>query len=234
MDFKYELNKALFYNEYERVKKLIESEDFSSDLLTDTGDFAEIGAPTPVYFITQLWNIILPGNWGIAQDAVDKTISKLKLINEYFFNRFNIHTDQPINLDKYITFYQRYDYSISDDDILYKPVEVLISERYREIDIDLYCAICRADVEKVERLLKMGANDEVCFEDSTDSAYGFVNDDIIERDIWQTKTLFPNPDYNARKFSNLDVKAMIGSAWKYKMVELLNQYYKKKKEECAT
>lgn len=227
MNYKYELSKALFYNDYERVKSLIESEAFMPKLLIDSGDFADIEVPTPIYFISQLWNEILPGNWGFVQEAVDKTLIQLNLINEYFLEQFNVSLQFPANLEKYYKYICNDDYLCSDDDIMCEPIEALIAKGFRKIDIDLYCAVKRADRERVENLLKMGANDSVCFEDEDDSTYNYLCDDFGERDIWQTKTLYPNPNYDARKFSILDVHCMISSAWKYRMIALLNKYYKR-------
>ena len=77
----YDLEKALFYNDYERAVELLESEKFTTDLLIDTGDFKEFNLEMPIYFITQLWNEILPGNWGVAQDPVDKKKPNLNKIS---------------------------------------------------------------------------------------------------------------------------------------------------------
>ncbi|MBR2084589.1 MAG: hypothetical protein IJ879_08300, partial [Muribaculaceae bacterium] len=55
----YDIEKALFYNDYDRAVKLLSSERFTPDLLLDTGDFKEFNLEMPIYFITRLWNEIL-------------------------------------------------------------------------------------------------------------------------------------------------------------------------------
>ena len=68
----YELEKALFYNDYERAVDLFQSDSFSQDLLTDSGDFKDLDIAVPVYVITQLWNEILPGIWPYCQESVSQ------------------------------------------------------------------------------------------------------------------------------------------------------------------
>ena len=51
--FIFDIEKALFYNEFDKVKALFESEQFSPDLLVDCGSCKDINVPTPIYYISQ-------------------------------------------------------------------------------------------------------------------------------------------------------------------------------------
>ncbi len=227
-NFIYDLEKALFYNDYDRAVKLMKSEQFTSDLLIDTGDFKEFNLKMPIYFITQLWNEILSGDWGIAQETVDEKKPNLQRIINYFETVHHIDMNQEIDMMKYRKAIP--DVGVDDEQEsiydLFGPKENWIAKGFREIDIDLYWRAVRFDFEEVERLLIMGANDSVAFEEPDATVYQFMRDDFLERDWWQTKTLFPHPDYDQRKFFIMDVECMLESAAKYRMIKLLDKYYK--------
>lgn len=225
--FIFDIEKALFYNEFDKVKALFESEQFSPDLLVDCGSCKDINVPTPIYYISQLWNEILPGEWPLCQEAVDKHLEELYKITDYLEKVFQVPVKEPIDLSKYIKYITYYDCKTSQEDIMDITREELKARGHRDIDIDLYCATSRFDFVETERLLKLGAVDSVCFDemDKEYTTYHNMSDDFLERDDWQTHTLYPNPDYQARKYDRLFVKSMFGSAAKYRMLKLLNKYY---------
>lgn len=224
----YDLEKALFYNDYERAVKLLNSEKFTPDLLIDTGDFKEFNLEMPIYFITQLWNEILPGNWGIAQEAVDEKKPNLQKISNYFETVHHIDMSQEIDMMKYRGAIPDVDIDDEHESIfdLFEPKESWLAKGYREIDIDLYSRAIRFDFDSVEKLLIQGADDSIAFEEPDDTVYRFMSDDFMAREWWQTKTLSPNPDYEKRKFFIMDVRCMLESAAKYRMLKLLDKYYK--------
>lgn len=224
----YDIEKALFYNDYDRAVKLLSSERFTPDLLLDTGDFKEFNLEMPIYFITRLWNEILPGNWGIAQKDVDEKKPNLQRINNYFETVYHIDMSQEIDMMKYRKAIPDVGADDEQESIydLDEPKESWIAKGFREIDIDLYSSAIRFDFDEVERLLIMGANDRVAFEEPDDTVYEFMSDDFLSRDWWQTKTLFPHPDYDQREFFIFDVRCMLDSAARYRMLKLLDKYYK--------
>lgn len=221
----YELEKALFYNDYGRAVDLFQSDSFSKDLLIDSGDFKELDIAVPIYIITQLWNEILPGNWPYCQEAVDKQKVELEKISAYIESVFHINTQEPIDMMKYRVLNWDYHSDLTMDNVFYEPLETYISKGIRPIDIELYYRAKTFDFPEVEKLLKQGADDTVCFEDDDDFVYGYMRDDILEREWWQTKTLFPHPDYSKRKYYVEDINAMFCSASKKRMRKLLNKYY---------
>ena len=235
MEFKEMLKKALFYNDYDRVKALVESKQFSSSLLVDCGDFSDINVPTPIYYISQLWNEILPGNWPLCQDAVDRQLESLNKILTYLESTFQVPASNLLDLSKYSRYTTGYNlpYGVDCDsctvkDLLWETREELNAKGFRDLDIDLYCATKKCDFVEVERLLQLGAIDTVCFDEGDDesSTYAQVCDDFSERDDWQAPTLYPNSDYDARKFDMIMIHSMFGSAAKHRMRKLLNKYYK--------
>jgi hypothetical protein len=226
MGFKERLRKALIYNDFERVKNLIESDDFSSDLLNDCQDFQELGVTMPFYYISQLWYVILPGEWKLCQEAVDKQLANLEKIASYLKKKFQVDVKEPFDDNIYKL--------ILKDDLCEDPKDHLwwIEEdrlkECRQIDIDLYCAGMNFDFPETERLLQLGADDSFCFtpSDPVTSLYEEMSDDFSERDRWQTNTLYPRPDYDSRECNMLMIRCMFSSAAKYRMIKLLNKYYK--------
>jgi len=233
MEYGLELRKALFYNDFERTKALLESPSFSEELLIDCGDFASINVPTPIYYITQLWNEILPGDWPFCQEAVDGHKANLSKITSYLKNAFNVSADKPIDLQKYISVFAEYDDDSTVEDIMLESKEELVSKGFRNIDVDLYCAAIKFDFAETERLLALGADDSVFFEDDEElsSVYGYMGDDFLDRDVWQSNTLFPHPNYEKRKFEVEFTHYMMSSVAKERMVRLLNKYYEAKKSK---
>lgn len=229
MNYLFELKKALFYNNFDRTKELLESPLFSEDLLIDCGDYRNVS--TPVYYITQLWNAILPGNWGRIQDIVDRQIEELNRINSYFISKFNVDPKQPLDYSKYLKQVLYCTRDVDEDAVdevveyLDETREVLNRRGFRDLDIDLYIAAYKFDYPEVERLLKLGADDTVGLRGENGNIYAEMDDDFLERDDWQVLTLRHNPDYESREFSDESVIAMFGSAAKYKMVKLFDKYY---------
>lgn len=220
------LKKALFYNNFERVKELIESPLFSEEWLVDCRDFDIIGEKSPIYYITQLWNELLPGDWGVTQNGVDRQKFELKKITDYLRDKFGIHADLPMDVARikdidsdYIGYQTIDDVWLADDDI---------KTRVRDIDMELYCAASRFDFVESERLLRLGADPMVLMEkaDPDSSIYAEMSDDFLERDWWQTATLCPSPNYEKRKFKQMMIYAMIGSILKERMLNLFHRYTK--------
>lgn len=211
------LKKALFYNDLERVKEIVESPNFPKGWLVDCGDF--YGVPTPIYYISQLWNEILPGYWPHCQEEVDRNRNKLEKIISYIEERFQISVRAFVNLENYITFFRDGESWWNDDDFKLSG--------FREIDKLLYRAAERYDFAETERLLQMGARDDIRIEecDPESSIIEQMYDDFLEREWWQTATLRPHPNYETRKFKDVMILALFESIAKERMVKLMNRYF---------
>lgn len=211
------LKKALFYNDLERVKEIVESPNFPKEWLVDCVDFD--GVPTPIYYISQLWNEILPGYWPHCQEEVDRDMNKLEKIISYIEERFQISVRAFVNLENYITFFRDGESWWNDD-------EFKLSG-FREIDKLLYRAAERCDFAETERLLQMGARDDIRIEecDPESSIIEQMYDDFLEREWWQTATLRPHPNYETRKFEDMMILALFESIAKERMVKLMNRYF---------
>lgn len=211
------LKKALFYNDLERVKEIVESPNFPKGWLVDCGDF--YGVPTPIYYISQLWNEILPGYWPHCQEEVYRNRNKLEKIISYIEERFQISVRAFVNLENYITFFRDGESWWNDDDFKLSG--------FREIDKLLYRAAERYDFAETERLLQMGARDDIRIEecDPESSIIEQMYDDFLEREWWQTATLRPHPNYETRKFEDVMILALFESIAKERMVKLMNRYF---------
>jgi hypothetical protein len=228
MEFKQKLKKALFYNDFERTKSLFVSSNFTSDLLVDCGDFD--GIPTPVYYISLLWNEVLPGDWGFINDVVGKQRENLNKITTFIEDKFQVSAKGCLNLQLYRKFYNyEEEYDVNDvESIMFSSKDELYDVGFRDIDIDLYCAAYLFDFNKTERLLQLGAKDDICkYKNEEDSSiYAKMRDDFLEREDWQTQTLKPHPDYKIRKCNKRIIRSLFRSAAKYRMVKLMDKYYK--------
>lgn len=228
MEFKQKLKKALFYNDFERTKSLFASSNFTSDLLVDCGDFE--GVPTPIYYISLLWNEVLPGNWGFVNDVVNIHRENLNKITSFIEEEFQVPAKGRLDLQLYRKFYiyeEEYDVDVVKS-VMFSSKEELYDVGFRDIDIDLYCAAYSFDFNKTESLLQLGAKDDICqYSDEDDSSiYAIMRDDFLERDNWQTKTLYPHSDYEARKCNKCIIQSLFRSAAKYRMVSLMDKYDK--------
>lgn len=153
--------KAVFEMDFPKFRELLETCEFDRELLTDTKLCS--GQAIPIYWLTQCWEIILenPEEW--TEDARENVKQKKEAnqkIKEIFRERFNVEF-LPIdfhNLDEEAIPFFRADKADSDDDVLWEDKNELKRQGFREIDLDLYCAVCRFDYGKVEKLLKTGAN----------------------------------------------------------------------------
>jgi hypothetical protein len=212
------LKKALFYNDFERVQMLMESPHFCQEWLFDCGDFK--GVPTPIYYITLLWNEMWSGSWVLCQDAVDSHKEGLRKIVSYIEQKFNVSASGVIDLEKYVEFFR--------EDTNYWEDEDFRNAGFRDIDMELYRATSRYDYAEVERLLRLGAKDDIRLEkcDPESSTYGNMSDDFLEREWWQIPTLYPNTNYEAREFEQMMVLALFESIAKERMVKLLDRYTK--------
>ena len=211
------LKKALFYNDLERVKEIMESPNFPKEWLVDCGDFD--GEPTPIYYISQLWNEILPGYWSHCQEAVDGNRAKLEEIMSYIEERFQISVRAFVDLENYTNFFCDGESWWEDDDFKLSG--------FREIDKLLYRAAERYDFVETERLLQLGARDDIRIEecDPESSIVEQMYDDFLEREWWQTATLWPNTNYEAIKFEDIMILALFESIAKERMVKLMNKYF---------
>ena len=224
------LQMALFYNDVEKVKELIESPLFSDKLLEDCGDFSEIGVKVPFYYITQLWNELLPGEWFGIQNIVDGQKKRLVEITEYLNSRFGVRADLPVDVLKLKDIDSDYNPVFTIEYVLEYYADKDIMTRARVLDLELYCATRNFDLGETERLLKLGANPTILLEecDPESNAYMVTCDDFLEREWWQRNSIRDERDYTCEfKFTN--ISAMVGSILKERMLKVLNTYEKTEK-----
>ena len=168
------LLKAVASNDVEQTRALITKDECKS-IIDDTALFLR---PFPLHYVTLCYEAI----WRDADERKDKewalavqnsTNAMIEFWKEYYgvdgFPRIEYHI---YNED----FYCAWD-DETDEDILFKPKSEFIAFGKREIDLDLYCAVERFQFDKVEELLKQGANPLA-------EIYDGLNDNDVNFDFW--------------------------------------------------
>lgn len=153
--------KAVFEIDLPKFKELLEEFELDQDLLVDIRLCP--GQHIPIYWLTQCWEKIIEDAeiWRVeVREQIIKKKADNKEIKKIFIERFGVEFT-PIdfyNLSDLAVPFFRDAKDDTDEDVLYDDINELIKQGYREIDLQLYCAVCRFDYDRVEELLKMGAN----------------------------------------------------------------------------
>lgn len=150
------LLKAVASNDVDAVRTLIVQDECKA--IVD--DIALFSRPFPLHYVTLCYEAI----WRDADDWKDKdwanaaknsTNIMLEFWKEYYgvdrFPRIEYRTYSDDN------FYCAWD-DETDEDLLFHPKGEFLALGKREIDLDLYCVVERFQFDRVEELLKQGAN----------------------------------------------------------------------------
>lgn len=104
------------------------------------------------------------GNLNDWELEVQEIIAEQKANNEkikrIFTDRFGVKFE-PIDFYNTDFWFYRSERDYDFDDIMSGTKEEMVAKGYREIDLDLYVAVCKIDFVEVERLLDAGANPNV-------------------------------------------------------------------------
>ena len=160
MTYKERLIKAVFHNQYDLVKDLLTSDDFDKKILDDTGIFEY--APFPLYYITMCYKQFMWNDY--IEEVMPMILRHRKNIDallELWKNEYGIDVTQKIDYKKYERDFFCTEDSETTDDVLWNPIEKFLKAGFRRIDIELYEAVEKFQFDKVDKLLKQGANPDV-------------------------------------------------------------------------
>ena len=150
------LLKAVASNDVDEVRTLIAKDECKAII----EDIALFSRPFPLHYVTLCYEAI----WRDADKWKDKEWANAAkkstdVMIEFWKEYYGVESFPRIEYRIYNEddFYCAWD-DETDEDILFKPKSEFISYGKREIDLDLYCAVERFQFEKVEELLKQGAN----------------------------------------------------------------------------
>lgn len=150
---------AVVLNDYETVKGILQSGDFDKNLFVDVGGFE---VPVPVTYFNKCWRIIL--DFPFQEEIYRKHFENALKISE-LFKQYGI-ADPEIPFSK-ISYSGWAFEDESDDELLEVPRKERVARGEKEIDLDLYIAVCKMNFEKAEELMNKGANPWFEIEDKT-------------------------------------------------------------------
>ena len=169
------LLKAVASNDVDEVRTLIVQDECKA-IIEDIGLFSR---PFPLHYVTLCYAAI----WRDADDWKDKewanaAKNSTDVMIEFWKEYYGVDSFPRIKYRTYCEddFYCAWD-DETDEDILFKPKSEFIALGKREIDLDLYCAVERFQFDKVEELLKQGANPRA-------EIYNGLNDNDVPFDSW--------------------------------------------------
>ena len=121
--------------------------------------------PLPIQYITASWDVLL-SLYADYKEEQDRNICfQMKQSNdrikEYFMENWKQYSDD-VSFVKYGHYSELFE---SVEDLLWDSKENLIAKGFREIDIDLYYNCYIFDFEEAKKLLSMGANPDVVFQE---------------------------------------------------------------------
>ncbi len=155
--FKDPLLLAVIFNQYSTVKKIIDSGNYNDKLFTDIGVNNYFGVPIPIHYLSQCWTICLGHEFREPfNQTAHESYENARKILSLFQERKNIQIGE-IPFSK-ISSACWNDESDSEESILDGKKSDYLSIDRREIDLDLFIAVCRMDFKKAKELLQKGAN----------------------------------------------------------------------------
>ena len=227
---RYQYINAVFNIDVEEFKRLLSTVPFDKELLINI-EPEEEGCPLPIYWITQCWEIVYehPEEWKDEyKDSITQKKHNNLIIKKIFEDDFGVKFE-PI--DFYNTdfwFYRNWRHDTFED-IFDCSKEVMLSQGYKELDLELYAAVCKFNFTEVKRLLELGADPlcEIVFDEYDEKAtVGRIwpecchLENELEHLILKNSKAYPLDD-NARDLINL-----IGLAAHKTMFDLLVLYCK--------
>ena len=173
------LLKAVASNNVDAVRTLIVQDECKA--IVD--DIALFSRPFPLHYVTLCYEAIWRDadkwedkEWALAvQNATNAMI-------EFWKEYYGVDGFPRIEYRTYCyDFYCAWD-DETDEDILFMPKSEFIAFGKREIDLDLYCAVERFQFDRVEEMLKQGANPRAeIYDGLNDSDVAFDCFSAIER-----------------------------------------------------
>ena len=160
--------KAVFRMDADSFFTLVENRGLPEGILEDCGVFSDV--PLPLHYITICWDIIIREVYSdinerdYPKEYANKTGNDR--LKEYFATRHNLEMES-IPFRDYGKYFYISCYPFEDfrpEDIMFEPRGKLLKAGCRKKDIELYYYADTFDFDKVESLLKEGADSNYTFE----------------------------------------------------------------------
>ena len=224
---KREIVKAVFNLDFNRFKVLYEQGDFDIGMCQDSDDL-----PYPLHFITICWGIIF-GYIEEWKDEYKPMLKKRKEENDKFKSFFETECGLDMSSIPFSDYWYCFYCEEPDVDVegcLGYTVEDLHKVGLRDCDIELAMEVEKFHFDKVEELLKQGADP---LANRTDE--GGEYDDCVTRIYNEVQFLyseFEGKVLGKKKLNDVgrDLECLFGLAAHEKMDHLLDKYYSNHKE----
>jgi len=235
LPFKDTLIKATYHSDYEYVKQLAESKEFDESIIHDIG---LLDTPFPLYYLTLCFKICLAHDF---RDWVMPFVISLRAdidkLLTFWQEKFGIDPNEKIDYKKYGShhFYCTMEDETIEDIFYPDSVQMFLDNGCRMIDIQLYDEVCRFHFDKVEELLKAGANPDANLlpvGGDPDDPYNCFDRIRGECSYLCTCEVFPILECERQRwYTNYalqanDIGDILGWAAHEEMYELLKKYYK--------
>lgn len=210
---------AVVLNQFEKIKEILESENYDKTLFTDIGGFE---VPVPLQFLNECWRIILDHKFSetlepIAQRNYENAVKINKLFKEHGISETNV----PLNKIMYAVWN---DEDESDDEVLDCSKQELIAKGNRTIDLDLYIAVCKMDFKNAEALLKKGADPSFTYEGS--EVISICGSECSYQATCMAGNIIKSPAWYSNGIEIDELGNLLRWAANEKMYYLVNQYLK--------
>lgn len=220
-----ELIEAVFNIDDKRFFKLVADGRLNESVMKDINFF--YSPSLPLHYITICWDYILKdyNEWKEEyRDIVYKRKCQNDKIKNFFINQYGLDMSD-IPFSNYCDYFFSQPEDATVEDCLGETKDNLISQGFKEIDIDLYCSVVKFDYEQVEHLLQCGANPRIWIPcEGEDQCMDRIGTECSFLDI-ELDHIVMGRSYDTDLY--VDMQYLIGLAAHEKMYDLLLKYDKK-------
>ena len=170
---------AAFYADPGLLRQLIDEGNFPKTLIDDIG---LPGTPFPVWRIPQCWEIAMGTDPSIYRDEIQGVVAdfmeRTAKVKAIFAETFSVEYS-PIDFRQYSSHFYAAEPNETNDDILMEDnLAAVYKYGTRDIDLQLFCAVCRFDFQRVKELLKKGADPYApAYSDASGTAFERIGDE---------------------------------------------------------
>ena len=220
-----ELIEAVFNIDDKRFFKLVADGRLNESVMKDIHFFYSL--PLPLYYITICWDYILK-DYNEWKEEYREIVYKRKCQNDkikfFFINQYGLDM-KDIPFSNYCDYFFSKPQDATVEDCLWETKDNLISQGFKEIDIELYCSVVKFDYEQVEHLLQCGANPRTWIpSEGEDQCMDRIGTECSFLDL-ELDHVIMGRSYVTDFY--VDMQYLIGLAAHEKMYDLLLKYDKK-------
>lgn len=223
-----QLLNAVYYNDLERLKKLIDENPEAKAYINDCQVFDD--QPLPLYYITYCWSRTLSLNFiEEIMPFIKEMRKKVDAMLEYWTEQFGIAPFEIIDYQRYHQHFFCEAPGSTFEDISLDPAESFTTAGCRMEDLELYAAVCQFRFDETLKLLKEGADPNADLrsakdiEEGRDDPYNCMNRIADECSYLCTCEVIPTL-MKKQHIGKIEIGDLIGWAAHEDMLKLLEEY----------